>query len=278
MPNLENALNEIQHALASGDSLAAGNACARVGQIFLERNLYQEAAWHYQEARDHYAAAGEIKLQARSLNHLGICLVMEKDSQAALEILNEALAILEESPDSTLLVSIQGNIGLAYNALGDHKNAIKAHKSVLEAAEESGDDPLRLNAMINLADSNLQDKKFTPAQGFALVALDLARSIGSNPGLVIVYDLLGMISSRQGNLKDAVEYHQQSFQAAQNNGDLLRQAIALANKGLALEGLTDMEGALEAMSSAKELFTLLNSDYLEKTQRDLERIRNALAK
>ena len=277
MPNLENALIDIQDAIAAGDPMAAGKACSNVGQIFLERNLYQEAARYYQDARGYFAAAGAIEAQARALNHLGICLVMQEDSPSALEILEEALALLQDSPAVPLLASIQGNIGLAHSALKDYKNAIKAHKIVLEAAEETDDDPLRLNALINLADSNLQGKNYRSALGFALVALDLAKALDSQPGLVIIYDLLGMISSRQGNLKIAVEYHQQSFQAAQENGDLLRQGIALANKGLALEGLTDLEGALEAMSQAEDLFTILNSDYKEKTHQDLERVRNALA-
>jgi tetratricopeptide (TPR) repeat protein len=277
MQNLDNALNEIQDALISGDRLKAGTACSHAGQIFLQRNLYREAAEYYRDASNHFAAAGEIKLQAKSLNHLGICLVMEEESEAALKILKEALTLVDQSPDAPLLAAIQGNVGLAYSAIQNHKNAIKAHKSVLESAEESGDDHLRLNALINLADSNLQDKNYRSAQGFALVALDLAKNLSPHPGVVIIYDLLGMISSRQGDLKSAAEYHQQSFQAAQKHGDLLRQGIALANKGLALEGLTDMEGALEAMGLAEELFTLLNSDYLEKTLRDLERIRNGLA-
>jgi tetratricopeptide (TPR) repeat protein len=277
MTNLEDALIVIQDAIAAGDYLAAGKACTDVGQIFLERNLYREAAHYYQEASSQFAEAGEIEAQARSLNHLGICLVMQEDSLSALEVLNEALTLLKGAPASPLLTAIQGNIGLAYSNQNDHKNAIKSHKSVLEAAEESGDDPLRLNALINLADSNLQNKNIRSAHGFALVALDLAKALASYPGLTIIYDLLGMISSRQGNLKLAAEYHQQSFQAAQENGDLLRQGIALANKGLALEGLTDLEGALEAMNRAEELFTLLNSDYLEKTRRDLKRVRNALS-
>ncbi|HDN04948.1 MAG TPA: tetratricopeptide repeat protein [Chloroflexi bacterium] len=277
MPNIENTLIEIQDALDRGDYLKAGTACSNAGQIFLERNLYREAAEYYREARNHFAAAEEINLQARALNHLGICLVMEEEDDSALEILDEALRLLDQSPDGSLLAAIQGNMGLAYSNLQDHKNAIKAHKSVLEAAEESGDDHLRLNALINLADSNLQDKNYRSAQGFALVALDLAHKLSPHPGVVIIYDLLGMIASRQGNLKSAAEYHQQSFQAAHKHGDLLRQGIALANKGLALEGLTDLEGALEAMSQAEELFLLLNSDYLEKTRQDLERVRNGLS-
>ncbi len=276
MSKLETALVDIRDAIDRSDFLAAGNACSSAGQILLERNLYQEAAKYYREASSHFASVGDLNLQARSLNHLGICLIMGDDPTSALRILDEALGLLDPSPDISLMTAIQGNIGLAHSALGDHQNAVQSHKSVLEAAEESGDDTLRLNALINLADSNLLNKNYQSAQGFALVALDLARELDSRPGLVIINDLLGMISSHQGNLKVAAEYHEGSFQHAQEIGDLLRQGIALANKGLALEGLTDMEGALEALSHAEEIFRVLNSDYLEKTRRDLIRIRKSI--
>ena len=277
MPDIEQVLKVIQDALEEGDLLKAGTACTNTGQIFLERNLYPEAAHYYQEASEHYKSANEIKMQARALNHLGICFVMEQEPQSALDVLKGALVLLESSPDWSLTAAINGNLGLAYSALGDHQNAIKAHKSVMEAALDGGDDPLRLNALINLADSNLQNKNYRSALGFGLVAQDLAKELNSQPSLVIIYDLLGMISSRQGDLRAAVEYHQQSFQAAQGVGDLLRQGIALANQGLALEGLTEMEKALDVMSQAEELFSLLNSSYAEKTRRDLERVRNSMS-
>lgn len=277
MPTLEMVLSELQSALEEDNLQKAGTACTQAGQIFLERNLYPEAGGYYREASRHFAAANDYQQQSRALNHLGICLVMEDEPRSALEVLQEALDLIEPDQDWSLRAAIQGNLGLAYSALKDHTNAIKAHKSVLKTAEAAGDDPLRLKALINLSDSNLQNKNYRSSLGFALVALDLAKSLQSEPSLVILYDLLGMISSRQGNLKEATEYHQQSYQAALELGDLLRQGIALANKGLALEGLTEMEAALEAMSQAETLFKLLNSSYLDKTQRDMERVRKAMA-
>ena len=262
MANLEKALREMQDAIDTGDPLQAGIACSLVGRILLARNLYQEAGRHYRQSSSYFATAGKRESQARALNHLGICLIMEEEAITAPDHLKQALDLLGPAPDDSLLAAIQGNIGLAHSALQDHKSAIKAHKSVLEAAENSGDDTLRLNALINLSDSNLQNKNYRSAQGFALVALDLAKELSPHPGLVLIYDLLGMISSRQGNLKAAADYHHQSFQAAQSNGDLLRQGIALANKGLALEGLTKMEEALEVMTQAEEIFRMLNSDYI----------------
>jgi tetratricopeptide (TPR) repeat protein len=276
MSNLKRVLIEIQKAIEAGDHPAAGAAYSTAGRILLERNLYREAAEYYQEAGRHFDISGERTLQARSLNNLGICLVMEEDAPSALETLMDARDLLDPSLEIDLMASIQGNIGLAHSALGDYKSAIKAHKSVMEAAEESNSAPLRLNALINLADANLQDGNHQSAHGFALVAQDLAQAVGSNPGLVIIYDLLGMISSHQGDLRSAIDYHDKSYQIALEIKDLHRQAIALANKGLALEGLTEMEAALDAMRQAEDLFTMLNSDYLEKTRRDLQRVRNAM--
>ncbi len=91
---------------------------------------------------------------------------------------------------------------------------------------------------------------------------------------MIIYDLLGMISSRQGNLQTALGYHQKSLEYAQENGDILRQGIALANQALAQEGLTELDQAFRLMTQAQDIFTLLNSDYQEKTRKDLARIQN----
>ncbi|NOQ39541.1 MAG: tetratricopeptide repeat protein, partial [Anaerolineales bacterium] len=179
--------------------------------------------------------------------------------------------------DLTLRAAAGGNLGLAYSSLGDYTKAIKAHKAVLETAEGLQDQSMQLNALINLADSNLQNKNFQPALGFALVAFDIAKSLESLPSLVLIYDLLGMISSRQQDLKSAVDYHQQAYLTAKSLGDLQRQGIALANQGLALEGLTELNKALQVIEQAQEIFTMLKSDYLEKTSKDLERIKTALS-
>jgi len=272
MPNLETLLTEIQDAELSGDHFHAAKACSSAGKIFLERNIYPEASLYFKKAAEYFSETKEAILQSQALNQLGVCLVMSGQIEQALEELAVAKLCLKGEDHTPLTAAIEGNLGLAYSELKDHKNAAKSHKFVLETAEMIGDPSLKLNALINLADSNLQDKKYQPALGFALVALDLAKARSSKPSLVIIYDLLGMISSRQGDLKTALEYHQQSFEAAQENEDLLRQGIALANQALAKEGLTELDQAYQLMSQAQEIFILLNSSYQEKTNKDLARI------
>ena len=277
MNTIESLLEEIQEAQEAGDRFLEAQSNTKIGKLLLERNIYHDAAQYYQRAAFLFGEDNKQNHQARSLNHLGICLVLIDLPEQALQPLNQAISLADDEGDLSLRAAAGGNLGLAYSALNDYAKAIKAHKAVLETAEDLQDQSMQLNALINLADSNLQNKNYQSALGFALVALDIAKSIESLPSLVLIYDLLGMISSRQQDLRSAVDYHQQAFLTAKSLGDLQRQGIALANQGLALEGLTELSEAFQVISQAQEIFSTLKSDYLKKTSKDLERIKTGLS-
>ena len=272
MPNLEQIITQIEEAALKGDQLLAAESCSKAGKIYLERNIYPEASLYFQKAADLFSQSGDLVQQAQVLNQLGVCLVMAGQANQALRELSTAKKCLIKGRHPALLAAIEGNIGLANSELGNYESAAKSHKSVLETARKIKDPILELNALINLADSNLQDKKYQPAQGFALVALDLAKTHDSQASLVIIYDLLGMISARQADLKTALDYHRLAYEKAQEIGDLLRQGIALANQALALEGLTELDQAYQLLVEAQDIFILLNSDYQLKIKKDLSRI------
>ncbi len=273
---LENLTAEIQGAEQSDDPTRQAAACIEAGRILFDRHQYQDAADYYQQASQIYIREDQQILKALALNHLGVCWIMADQPDKALNILTCALESLVSDQDPGLQAAIQGNLGLAYSAQQDHKRAFQAHKAVMETAEDLGDESLQLNALINLADCSLQDKRYRPAQGFALVALDLAKKLKSSPAEMVVYDLLGMISSRLGDLRSALDYHQQAWQAAKDTGSLLRQGIALANQGLALEGLTNLDQAVANLEKAKDIFSRVSPEYLEKTRSDLERIHRSI--
>ena len=277
MNTIESLLEEIQAAQKAGDRFLEGQSNTKLGKLLLERNIYHDASQYYQRAAFLFGEVNRQNHQARSLNHLGICLVLQDLPERALDPLNQAIKLAGAEGDLSLKAAAVGNLGLAYSALNDYTKAIRAHKAVLETAEGLQDQSMQLNALINLADSNLQYKNFQSALGFALVAFDIAKSLESLPSLVLIYDLLGMISSRQQDLRSAVDYHQQAYLTAKSLGDLQRQGIALANQGLALEGLTELNEAVQVIEQAQEIFSLIKSDYLEKTSKDLERIKTALS-
>ncbi|MEA2008579.1 MAG: tetratricopeptide repeat protein, partial [Chloroflexota bacterium] len=188
------------------------------------------------------------------------------------------LEIAKTLEDDTLQPAIYGNLGLAHATLENYVKAVRFHKKVMDASMELEDRQIRLQAQINLADAYLQDKRPQQALGFALVAHDLAKELNSKTSLVMILDLLGTIYSRQKDLRTAIDCHRQAAELAVEVGDPHRQAIALANKALAHEALTETEDAYQAMQEAQSLFQMLNSEYAAKTQKDLTRIRKAMGK
>jgi tetratricopeptide (TPR) repeat protein len=269
-------IEKIGAAQEAQDKLLEGKLYTELGKLYLERNIYHDASRFYQQAAILFEGENQQNHLARSLNHLGICLIMLDHPEGALSHLNRAADIAAENNDLQLRAAIGGNLGLAYNTLGDYTKSIEAHKSVLKTAVDLQNHTLQLNALINLADANLQNKNYQSAQGFALVALDLAETLESLTSKALIYDLLGMITSRQGDLRSAVDYHQQAFLIAESLGDLQRQAIALANQGLALEGLTEHKKAHQVLKQAEEIFQILKSEYVKKIRVDLARINKAL--
>ncbi len=273
---LQTLAKTLEQAQQNGTKLVEAQTHAKLGKILLEHNAYREASQHYRQAVSIFTSLGLMKQQAQSLNHLGITKIMTQQPQEAIKDLESALGIAETLKDHTLQLAIYGNLGLAYAALKDYIKAVKFHKKIMDTSIELKDKHMQLQAQINLADVYLQDKRPQQALGFALVAHDLAQELNAEKFLVIIFDLLGTIYSRQKDLRTAIEYHQKAINLSTKIGDPHRQAIALANKALAHEALTETEDAYQAMQEAQSIFQTLNSEYASKTQKNLARIRKTL--
>ncbi|MFO8037301.1 MAG: tetratricopeptide repeat protein [Anaerolineales bacterium] len=268
-----------QEAQESGDESKQAQAHAKLGKYFLSRNNYREASQHYQKSSQIYTELCMNRHLIRVLNHLGVCKTMLGHPGEAIEDLQRALNLQEEGePNKHLQSAILGNLGLAYSRLSDYTKALKYHRSAFDLSEELQDPQLQLQAQINLADVLLHAGHADQAHNTALKALALAEEIDAKRSMISTLDLLGMISTRQGDLRTAIDYHAQAAQAAEEQGDLHRQGIALANKALALEGLTELQEAQKTMQKAQEIFTTLQSNYRKKTQQDLQRIKKGLEK
>jgi len=279
MPNRTSLQIHIQSLFAAreaGDEQAQAREHAALGKCYVKRNNYREACRHYRKAEGLFRAQGLMRHCSRSLNHLGVCHLMLDDPHQALETLQQALDVNPGGPQSDVNSAILGNMGLVYSALNDYTNALGCHRQVLEHARRANLRPLVLQAVINLGDVQRQAGHLEQASRRCRQALNLARDLEDQTSLIAIYDTMGMIASRQGNLKEARSYHHQAGDIAQDAGDLVRQAIALANEALALEGLTDLENALPVMEQAHHIFESLGSNYTEKTHKDLHRIKKGL--
>lgn len=262
--------------LRENDPLAAAAAHRRAGKALLAQSRYQQAEEQYGSAAACFKELGQREPLARTLTHQAVCCLFLGEQERALPLLTRAERLAAELELEDLQAAAAGNLGLAYALDNDYTKAVKEHKRVLEYGEKLEDDQLRLHAQINLADCYLQDGRPRQAQGFALVAHDLAQNTNARSALVKIYHLLGMISAHQSDHRQAVEYHQQASQLAAELGDLQQQGLSLANQALSLEALTDIPQAVKRLTSAREILRTINSTYLEKIDRDLKRMKRSL--
>lgn len=274
-PSLRELSDRLEAARESGDHRSQAQVHTKMGKHFLSRNQYQEAARHYQKAVEIFEPFAMINHLARALTHLGVCQLMLNDPEGAIARLQSALDLIGEDQGS-LQAAILGNLGLAYTRLNDYAKARCHHEKVLALGETLGDGRLQVQARTNLAEAALASGHTDQAFTTALQALERARQLDLSPSLIAINDLLGMISSRRDDLPSALDYHRRAAEIAEGEGDLHRQAIALANQALIWERLTELEKALQTMQRAQAIFRALHSDYQKKTRNDLQRIKNAL--
>jgi len=267
---------QIQNGQYRGDPAAEARARVRLGKVLLARQQPEQAREHYQRAVELFSGCGQDLGAARAANHLAACLIMADRPEEALAVLVPLAEGLNPRDYPHLWAASVGNLGLAHTKLNDYTKAGSCHKRVLEHAEQDGNQNLRLQAQIHLADCYLQEGRLRQAQGFALVAQDLARRLDSLQELAVTHDLLGMISARRGDHREALRRYRRSGELAEHTGDRHQQALALANQALSLEALTELETARELLVQARGIFQGLDSPHLEKIDRDLDRIRLSL--
>lgn len=267
---------QLAQARQQGDQAAEAQSHTRLGKHYLSRNQYQEARRHYRKAVDLFSQRNMVQHLARALNHLSVCQLMLRDPEGAAANLKRAQALLAEDQNSSLHSAVLGNLGLAYQHQGDYAKAAALHQQALDSGKKQADPQLEIQSRTNLAEAYLYAGRLNQAYQTALQALDQAQDHDAQPAMIALNDLLGMISSRRKDLPQAVRYHQQAAALAEETGDLHRQAIALANQALALEGLTELKRARQIMQQAHDIFQALQSNYRKKTQKDLQRINRGL--
>lgn len=266
----------LEDARQQGDRAAQGNLHLRIGDAWTAQGNWPAAREAYQQAAALLSGEEQPRALCAALLHLGAVEALRGKPFEAVSHLQEALRLAESLGDRGLQARIYGNLGIAYAAGQDYDHAIEFHHEAMDIAIEIGDKVLEAQAQINLADGYYQSGSYTQALGFALVALDAVRLQKLPAAEVMTLEILGMIYARKLNMRKSAEYHQQAADLAARLGDVERQGMALANKALALEALTELEAARQTMQQAQSLLRQAGSAYLPKTEKDLQRVLQAL--
>ena len=141
-----------------------------------------------------------------------------RDPEAAMECLNEALAIARSlgaaAPQSALLRSI----GHTQRMLGRRAEALASFKELLRAAEAGKN---AHDALVAALDAGIEEKnseRFSSALGFFEQALKIAETLGDDESRVIALGNIGNVAEQWGNLAAAETMYTDGLELASKIG------------------------------------------------------------
>ena len=138
-----------------------------------------------------------------------------------------------------------GNLGNAYQGLGQFKTAIEYQQRHLEIAKEVGDRAGEGQSYGNLGNAHQGLRQLKTAIEYHQHSLEISKKERDKAGEGRSYGNLGNAYQGLGQFKTAIEYQQRHLEIAKELEDKAGQGISYGNLGNAYHGLGEFETAIE---------------------------------
>ncbi len=209
-------------ARQSGDKEVEGLCLQHQGGLAVERRQFTRAATLYQQALQHFQAAGNQAETMRTYNSLGVVeqnagrlaearAWYEKSRQLAVE-LNDQPVLGQAAQNIGIVCQLEGE---AARAQGDEPSARRSFQAALRSVEESlqvwqaqKNQPYEAASLSQLAQIHLRLGDLAAAERHAHAARQIDESLGL-PDLWKDYGVLSEIAAARGDTAAAAEWAQQ---------------------------------------------------------------------
>ncbi|XP_074627789.1 uncharacterized protein LOC141885815 [Acropora palmata] len=188
---------------------------------------------------------GDRAGEGGAYGNLGIAYQSLGDYQKAIEYHEKHLKIAKEIGDRAGEGGAYGNLGIAYQSLGDYQKAIEYHEKHLKIAKEIGDRAGEGGAYGNLGISYRSLGDYQKAIEYHEKHLKIAKEIGDRAGEGGAYGNLGIAYQSVGDYQKAMEYHEKHLKIAKEIGDRAGEGGAYGNLGISYRSLGDYQKAIE---------------------------------
>ncbi|XP_044180420.1 tetratricopeptide repeat protein 28-like, partial [Acropora millepora] len=155
-----------------------------------------------------------------------------------------------------------GNLGNAYQSLGDYRKAIEYHEKKLKIAIEIGDrggEGGAYGTYGNLGNAYWSLGDYQRAIEYHEKLLKIAIEIGDRDGEGGAYGNLGNAYQSLGDYRKAIEYHEKHLKIATQIGDQTGEGNGYFNIGIDFFFLEETENAVDNFVSAVDVFNSLRS-------------------
>jgi tetratricopeptide (TPR) repeat protein len=161
-----------------------------------------------------------------------------------------------------------GNLGIAYNALGEYHRAIEYHEQNLKIARQFGDRQGEASALGNLGNACSNLGEYDRAIKYHEKALVIDRDLGNRLGEEQDLGNLGNAYYKLGEFQRAIKYYEQCIKIAREISDRHGEAETLFNSALALNEIGERSLAISGAEAALRIYEALETPTAAET-RDL---------
>jgi tetratricopeptide (TPR) repeat protein len=216
------------------------------GAYVLELRLHPRERIGWHETR--LAAARRLKRrndEGNALGNLGIAWDDLGEPRKAIEFYEQHLAIARVIGDRRGEGAALGNLGIAWKNLGEPRKAIEFYEQALVIDREIGNRRDEGADLANLGLAWYELGEPRKAIEFHEQALVIQRAIGNRRGEGAVLGNLGLAWANLGETRKAIEFYEQDLVVAREIGDRRGEGAVLGNLGLAWADLGEPRKAIE---------------------------------
>ncbi len=222
------------------------------------------------------AAARRLKQRAwegNALGNLGIAYDRLGEYRRAIECHEQALAIDKALGNRLGESQTLGNLGISYGNLGEYGRAIEYHAQALVIDKAIGDRQGEAAALANLGVDYAGLGEYHRAIEYYEQSLQVLREIRDRQSEGRVLGNLGNAYDGLGEYQRAIEYYQQRLEIAYEAGDRLGEANAFWNSATTLYQLGDRAAAIANTEAALKIYEASESPYAPKVRAQLAKWR-----
>ncbi|MBD2428886.1 CHAT domain-containing protein [Phormidium sp. FACHB-1136] len=210
----------------------------------LNSSQFREALRSWEQALAIYRLIGDRGNEGATLGNLGLAYDILGDYRQAISFHEQHLRIIREMRHRSAEGRVLGNLGLAYASLGDYRQAIAFHEQDLAIAREMRDRSSEGQALRHLGHVYYSLGDYRQATVFYEQSLVIAREMRDRRGEGTTLGSLGLAYYSLGNYQQAIAFHDQHLAITREIRDRRGEGIALGNLGITYGRLGDVRQSI----------------------------------
>jgi tetratricopeptide (TPR) repeat protein len=247
-------------ALADGDELVVADAQFHLGRVSWRQGRYDDAAAHYEAARQIAMRLNDDELRARVENGIG---VVHHARGAYAQARGSYSVALDFTTDDTQRGRILLNLGAVANIEGDFSSARMYYGKSRAVFQRTGYTRGEASALHNLGMLNADEARWVDATEAYQRCLELLESLHDRQGVATVLLNRSEVECAQGQFAEAIASCDVALSIFSDIGDDSGRGEALRWKGHALREVGRFAEADKALGEALRIARRLQVKLLE---------------